>query len=281
MRIIGIITTKNRLEYFKKALFSACAQTRKPDILIVVSDSEKDTKEQERQLAESCSAVYLEDEREHNYAGSLNTAIHFLLQRELFELSDYENTYVALLDDDDIWEEEYIEACEGALHGEDFVVSGIVYCDEQGERELSIPHELHIDSFLRSNPHLQGSNTFVKMSTLLRAGLFDENMSSTTDRDIFSRIMMLNPTYVVVDRHLVRVDAFNSRERITNGREKKAEGLRKFFYKYSCYMSNEVKDAFSHARKIFLGSTRKAFAVFRTNSIKQVYGMRRKGITET
>ena len=118
---------------------------------------------------------------------------------------------------------------------------------------MTIPHELSVESFLRGNPHLQGSNTFLKMSTLLKAGLFDENMSSTTDRDIFTRIMLLGATYVVVNRHLVKVDAFNSRERITNGREKKAEGLRKFFYKYGCYMSEEVKKTFFKRAKNFFG----------------------------
>lgn len=214
MKIIGIIATKNRFEYFERALKSAITQKRRLDELIVVSDSEADMKEMERQLAESASAYFLDDEREHNYAGSLNTAIHFILTKELFGLTDSEQTYVAFLDDDDVWEDEYIFACEKALIDEDFVVSGIVYCNEQGEQPLSIPHELSVESFLQGNPHLQGSNTFVKLSTLLKAGLFDENMSSTTDRDIFTRIMLLNPTYAVVNRHLVKVDAFNSRERI-------------------------------------------------------------------
>lgn len=252
MKIIGIIATKNRFEYFERALKSAVTQKRRLDELIVVSDSEADMKEMERQLTESASAYFLDDEREHNYAGSLNTAIHFILTKELFGLTDSEQTYVAFLDDDDVWEDEYILACEKALIDEDFVVSGIVYCNEQGEQPLSIPHELSVESFLQGNPHLQGSNTFVKLSTLLKAGLFDENMSSTTDRDIFTRIMLLNPTYAVVNRHLVKVDAFNSRERITNGRAKKAEGLRKFFYKYGGYMSEPVKSAFfARAKNLF------------------------------
>ena len=253
MKIIGIITTKNRFQYFERALKSAISQKRALDELIVVSDSEADIKEKERQLVQSVNAIFLEDEREHNYAGSLNTAIHFILAKSLFGLKDSRQTYLAFLDDDDIWEEEYIFACEKVLIDEDFVVSGILYCNEQGEQPLSIPHELSMESFLRGNPHLQGSNTFVKLSTLLKAGLFDENMSSTTDRDIFTRIMLLNPSYAVVNRHLVKVDAFNSRERITNGRIMKTDGLRKFFYKYGGYMSEEVKGAFFLRAKNLFG----------------------------
>lgn len=253
MKIIGIITTKNRFEYFERAFISAITQKRKLDEIIVVSDSEQSLKEREKRLTESSSAIFLKDKYTHNYAGSLNTAIHYILQKNLFELVDYEQTYLAFLDDDDLWDEEYILSCEKAMNGEDFAVSGIIYCNEQGEKELSIPQELNVDSFLRGNPHLQGSNTFVKLSTLLKAGLFDENMSSTTDRDIFVRIMLLNPTYKIVNRYLVKVDAFDSRNRITNGKEKKTEGLRKFFYKYSEYMSDDVKAAFFSRTKNLFG----------------------------
>ena len=252
MKIIGVVTTKNRFEYFERAFRSAISQKRKLDQLIVVSDSEVEVKESEKRIAENASAIFLEDKYTHNYAGSLNTAIHYILEKNLFESADYERTYLAFLDDDDFWDEEYILSCENALNDEDFVVSGLLYCNEQGERPLSIPHELSVESFLCGNPHLQGSNTFVKMSTLLKAGLFDENMSSTTDRDIFTRMMLLGATYAVVDKYLVKVDAFNSRERITNGKIKKAEGLRKFFYKYACYMSEDVKEAFfARAKNLF------------------------------
>ena len=132
MKIIGIITTKNRFQYFERALKSAISQKRALDELIVVSDSEADIKEKERQLVQSVNAIFLEDEREHNYAGSLNTAIHFILAKSLFGLKDSRQTYLAFLDDDDIWEEEYIFACEKVLIDEDFVVSGILYCNEQG-----------------------------------------------------------------------------------------------------------------------------------------------------
>ena len=101
-----------------------------------------------------------------------------------------------------------------------------------------------IHSFLQKNPHIQGSNTFVKLTTLLKAGLFDENMSSTTDRDIFTRIMMLNPKYVVVDEYLTDINAFNDRNRITNSSKKKTDGLKKFYHKYKGFMTDEDKSLF-------------------------------------
>lgn len=252
MKIICVITTRDRTELFARALNSVVNQTRKPDVTIVVSDSLPHNKAVEKDRASAVGAKFTENKYTSNYAGSLNTAMHYILESTLFCGCDLSDTYIALLDDDDIWHDTYLERCERRLNGEDFIVGGLIYCNEQGKQYLSIPAEVTLDSFLRGNPHLQGSNTFIKFTTLLRAGLFDENMSSTTDRDIFARVMLLKPTYAVLPEHLVEVDAYNSRARITNGREKKTDGLRKFYYKYNGYMSDEVKRAFfERAEKLF------------------------------
>ncbi len=252
MKIIAIITTKNREELFERALLSVINQTRKADRVIVVSDSLLETRQMECKLTTKYGVELIEDVYTHNYAGSLNSAIHYFLKSDILGGNDYDDTYIAFLDDDDVWHNNYLEECEKVLSGEDFVVSGLIYCNEEGKKQLSIPDNLTIDSFLKGNPHIQGSNTFIKLTTLLRAGLFDENMSSTTDRDIFTRVMLLKPKYAICYKYLVEVDAYNSRERITNGKLKKVEGLRKFYYKYNGYMSDSVKQAFfERAQNLF------------------------------
>lgn len=244
MKIICVITTRDRTELFRRALNSVISQIRKPDSIIVVSDSVPENKILEKKAAQSVGAEFIENKYTSNYAGSLNTAMHYILGKTLFDGDGYSDTYIALLDDDDIWHSTYLHECEQKLNGEDFIISGLVYSNEDGKQRLSIPQTVSLDSFLRGNPHIQGSNTFIKFSTLLRAGLFDENMSSTTDRDIFTRVMLLNPTYTVLNEYFVEADAFNSRKRITNGHEKKTDGLKKFYYKYSGYMSDAIKHAF-------------------------------------
>ncbi len=252
MEIIAIITTKNRTELFAKALKSVLSQTRQADEIIVVTDSTDENKAIEKRLIKNSGATILNNKNAHNYAGSLNTAIHFILQKNLFLQKNYKNIYVAILDDDDIWLNTYLEEAEKSIRGKDFLVSGLIYRNEDGAKRLSIPQILSVDSFLKGNPHIQGSNTFVKLDILLKAGLFDENMSSTTDRDIFTRIMLLRPTYAVLNEYLVEVNAYNDRERITNGKAKKTEGLRKFYYKYNGYMSDDVKKGFfERAKKLF------------------------------
>lgn len=253
MKIICVITTRDRTELFSRALNSVINQVRKPDSIIVVSDSIQGNKSFEKKTAIAVGAEFIENKYTSNYAGSLNTAMHYIIEKTLFCENDYSNTYIALLDDDDIWHSTYLQKCEQKLNGEDFIISGLIYSDENGKRELSIPQTVSLDSYLRENPHIQGSNTFIKFSTLLHAGLFDENMSSTTDRDIFARVMLLNPTYAVLNEYLVEADAFNSRKRITNGHEKKADGLKKFYYKYGGYMLDDTKRAFFERAEYLFG----------------------------
>lgn len=246
MKVIAVLTTKDRPDYFKRALQSVREQTALPDEVYVVTDSsEKNRKLEMGIISQSgVSCRLLKDEYTHNYAGSLNTAVHAILKGSLSGVQEWKKTYIAFLDDDDRWLPDYIRTCRDAASGRDFVVTGLVYCDETGKRKLSVPKELGLQDFLKRNPHIQGSNTFVKLSALLAAGLFDENMSSTTDRDLFSRLMLTGATYAVKECHLVEIDAYNDRERITNGREKKADGLGKFYRKYARFMTGETENEF-------------------------------------
>lgn len=47
--------------------------------------------------------------------------------------------------------------------------------------------QLHAGPFLVGNPHVQGSNLFLRLGSLLEAGSFDEALQSCTDRDLCIR----------------------------------------------------------------------------------------------
>lgn len=85
------------------------------------------------------------------------------MKNNLLSIEDFDNTYVAFLDDDDIWDESYIEkCCEHIGSLPDFIVTGLVYQDGSGDKKLSIPQKIYTDDFLKGKPHIQGSNMFIK-----------------------------------------------------------------------------------------------------------------------
>ena len=88
--------------------------------------------------------------------------------------------------------------------------------------------------FLKGNPDIQGSNLFVEMSTFLKAGDFDENLPSTTDRDFMIRVLDLgDTTYSCIQKHLVHHYADSSVRLSSYGSKAKIIGLTRFLHKYS------------------------------------------------
>ena len=244
--IIVVVATKNRVDLLKNALESIFIQTKKPLDVFVASDSIIENEIAEKDLCSTYGFHFLKDIYTHNYAGNLNTAIEGIFAKYAYDNRyDLNNLFIAFLDDDDIWHKEYLRECWNAHTTQtDIVVCGLNYHSDEKTFPLAIPHDLSIDSFLKGNPHVQGSNTFVKFSTLLKAGCFDENLDSTTDRDLFTRLFMLKPNIGIVDKYLVEVDASNTRGRLTNNREGKRLSLAKFYYKYGFLMSDEIKKEF-------------------------------------
>ena len=255
MSIYCVIATKNRVELLQKAFNSVLEQTKKPNKIIIASDSDDNNYEQEKNLVLN-KAVILRDKYERNYAGNLNTAIDYIIKEEynnqsIFNISDI---YVAFLDDDDTWRKNYLETCKKYLYDSpDFVVAGLNYIEDNNKegKKLAVPKILNKESFLSSNPHIQGSNTFIKLETLLWAGCFDESMNSTTDRDFFTRVMMLNPKYKIIDEILIDINALNSRKRLTNDKEGKKKSLSYFYSKYGGLMNQDIENTFFERNKMF------------------------------
>ncbi|MCQ2347852.1 MAG: NAD-dependent epimerase/dehydratase family protein [Paludibacteraceae bacterium] len=253
--IVSLLTTKNR-DSFYTALQTVTEQHRQPDLIVVVSDSTGERVEKERLAVETAHGIYLKagiNNHEHNYAGSLNIGIDYIVNECLIQRKmDASSIYIATLDDDDMWMPIYLEECSKVIQpSTDFVISGLIYHTEQETKELTIPNQLSIHSFLQGNPHIQGSNTFVKLSTLMKAGCFDEGMPSTTDRDIFVRIMQQTPQYSIVSKSLVHI--YTNGERITTNREKKIEGLKQFYRKYHTLMSSIDKKQFNQRNSTYFG----------------------------
>jgi GT2 family glycosyltransferase len=160
-----------------------------------------------------------------------------------------ENTYVALLDDDDTWEPEYLERCItlAASQNLDWVITGITrHESEHGPgTKLSIPQALTPSMFFATNPHVQGSNFFIRLSTLLKAGCFDENLQSTTDRDLCVRVLNLGDIKIgFVREYLVHHMAFAGNRLSTPDSPAKHQGLIAFYGKYAPLMLTKERSAF-------------------------------------
>ena len=232
-----------------RSLRSVLAQTCKPDMLVVVDDSDLENRKINKTIIDKISATedikttYLENRRTSGAAGAWNTALAYLQDIE-------PSVFVAILDDDDVWKPEYLARCKESISkcSLDMAVAGIIYhktADDNGV-PLGIPNSLSVKDMLVTNTGIQGSNIFIRLSTILEAGGFDESMTSTTDRDICIRLADLNTVkYGTITEHLVHHYAETGRPRLsTPGTKVKRSGLEYFFDKYQYRMSDAIMSAF-------------------------------------
>ena len=255
--IAAVVATHNRPKFLAdRSLASIALQTRPPDFLVVVDDSDQQTRRTNQEVlaefrASGTETLYLENRRTPGAAGSWNSALSHLQDTD-------PSTFVAILDDDDSWEQAYLEKCEKAVleRDLDMVAAGIVFRELRTQKGILLdpPARLDVTDLLVRNPHIQGSNLFVRLRMLLEAGGFDEALASTTDRDICIRLADLGAVeYGVVSEHLVNHYADNDRPRLsTPGGDAKRSGLGYFYRKYRGRMSAEQQTAFiGRSRDLF------------------------------
>ena len=255
--IAAVIATHNRPQLLaRRSLKSIADQTRPPDLLIVVDDSDSEIRRYNRTAVAEFKAAdirtfYMENRRTPGAAGAWNTALAHLQ-------ATVPSTFVAILDDDDSWEPEYLHQCEKAVseRGLDMTASGIIYHESVAPegRLLDPPDRLVVKDLLIRNTNIQGSNMFIRLRRLLEAGGFDEALASTTDRDICVRLADLKTVqYGALAGHLVHHYAENDRSRLSApGADVKRAGLSYFFRKHRGRMSEVEKSAFiQRSRRLF------------------------------
>jgi len=165
------------------------------------------------------------------------------------------NNYIAILDDDDEWNEHYLKRCleetkiENIESDKHFVLA-VITCIKRREKERDIllkinENNFKIDNFYIGNPGFQGSNIFIRLREFLKLGCFDESLKSSTDRDVAIRLIELKNTlkyskFKFIAEPLVLHHAENE-NRITAIYNNKKMGLDFFYRKYIHLMADDVR----------------------------------------
>jgi len=249
MKISAIIVTCNRLELIPRALKTVSGQTRKPDYVYVISNSTDENYFKEQEICKEFGFELFKNNRSENYAGALNTAVEEIVKQQGIR----NNIYFSSLDDDDVWLPDYLKEIE-ASNTDDFDLIAANYLRKSDDENLlmTLPAELSENDFLKGNPGIGGSNTFIRLETMLKAGCFDEALHSSVDRDFFVRVFLQKPKYKIISKHLVTAYTEKNRERLTTNREKKIKSLKIFYYKYQHLMIEADKEQFfQRARNYF------------------------------
>jgi nucleoside-diphosphate-sugar epimerase len=205
VNVIVVIATKNRADLLRaRSLPSVAAQTYKPTAVCIVNDApDHDVTLTEIQNIHKeifreapFELKVLSNSRTPGASGAWNTGIVWALQYAHEARLSLFSTYIAILDDDDEWESHHLCACARAAQatGSQQIIPGIIRVGSGDAIHHSLPAAASIvpSEFFAGNPHIQGSNMFISIAAIARAGLFGEHLPSTTDRDLMARVSSLS-----------------------------------------------------------------------------------------
>ena len=257
--LVVLVATADRaglLEY--RCLPSILNQTQSFDRLVLVDDSED--AEQSRQVqalshGQTIAIDLLRNRRTRGASGAWNTGLDHMAR----QFPDPSSVFVAILDDDDEWEPNYLEEAISALQGGAVVVASAFQriVDHGPGLTVMPPAQLSAESFLVGNPGIQASNLIVRLDRLLEAGGFDEALRSCTDRDLCIRLARTcSDAYFRIETSTVKHYACSSRPRVSTPRSPaRREGLDAFFSKYRLLMSLQQRTSFEHRARDYFGWT--------------------------
>ncbi|MBY0312061.1 MAG: glycosyltransferase [Phycisphaerales bacterium] len=248
--VAALVATRDRIDLLRqRSIPSILAQSRLPDRLVIVVDQSKEELSDSalKAIADTLQAdcggrlpvTVLRNRRTQQRAsGAWNTGID-QLHRDGLIMRQPDLWFVAILDDDDAWEPEHIDACleEAVAADLNMVVSGLIrheVLDEAGRRQ-TIPQTLEPRQQFISGQHIQGSNLFVRLDVLLQVGGFDEHLPSCTDRDLCIRLSALPLLrFGCTSRHTVHHFADARKDRLSApSSSAKLDGLTRFWLKHA------------------------------------------------
>ena len=263
--IIVLVTTYNRPELLKaRALTSIQNQTSSPDGIVLVDNSDSEsTQKKNRSIFKKYFAEgeYLVNKRTPGAAGTWNHGLHWINE-------NHPGAWVSIIDDDDEWTVDHITTCKLQMRGKDAVISGIRTLLDGESIEDRLPESLSIKAFFAKNPGWQGSNTFMRVSSLLRAGGFDEELLCTHDRDLAIRCLSMESfDYALTGKVTMLYHLERNRDSLTMTKGSgKHTGLLQFYLKHQAKMDVEDEENFIKRASDLFGINPSLFAIVDTSN---------------
>ncbi|MCA9518066.1 MAG: glycosyltransferase [Myxococcales bacterium] len=247
-----LIATRDREQLLRtRSLPSALSQTYRPGVVVIVNDGAPFELDVLRGLLKAADdagvqLTVIENERAKGAAGAWNSGLVHLARVG-------HHGFVAILDDDDEWDDVHLDINVENSTNANVVVSGLRMCD----RGILVtrPHveALSDRHFLTGNPGWQGSNTFVSLDLLLDVGGFRDGLASMNDRDLAIRLLRHpHASWRLTGQWTATWHRDTPGSLSTPLSEAKLSGLRRFWRIYGSEMSRaEETKYFDRAVRLF------------------------------
>jgi len=241
--VIALLATlPERRELLLRALSTVVSQSVLPDAVVIVSDGDipidSSLVGDDIYLPLHC----LVNDLENGVANTWNTGISYIA-------ASWPDCYVAILDDDDEWDTDHLAICLTTARQDswpDVVLSGLRMIRDGVELPRDPVKDARVKDFLVGNPGWQGSNTFIRLDTLMRAGRFTPGLQSCNDRDLAIRVLSLFSVKIAyTGRHSANWHLHSDRAALSSqGSQSKLVGLAHFYHLHGPRMEDEIRQQF-------------------------------------
>jgi len=245
--IFTLIALQNNNNWLtQRSLPSIVNQTHNPDHLLLIDDSLDQPLSNIQSLFSNIpsqmSLTYLKNCRTSGFSGAWNTGLAYIVDNYCH---DSDNTYISIMMEPYQWSKNHIKSCvKYALDKKDVIISGIVQRDKCETRELKIHKHFTIYDILNQDLNIHPPGIFLRLSSLLEAGLFDERMHSFIIDDLCIRLSEINVSTISTNNHSVNLYV-DSKNKCLSKKEKKS--LQQYYQKYHCRMTASQKKAFQQS----------------------------------
>jgi hypothetical protein len=252
MTVIALVASVPRFnDLLRISIPSIAKQQKLPQAIVIVTDRQRLTPHEQsliQKVSPKTECYFIENTRIGGAAGSWNTGIDFISKY-------FGECYIAILDDDDIWLSNHLFACDNLvkLNKADLVLSGIGVIKNQVSVGENVPYNIEVSDFLVGNPGWQGSNTFIRLSTLKKAGGFTDGLVSSNDKDLAIRVLGINGLSIAYTK-IVTVYwqcGHNPQALSAKGSVQKLKGSAQFLYLHGNKMQAEQKVAYYQRMELF------------------------------
>ncbi len=243
-----LITTKNRIDYLKRAVSSVINSSLCPDEIVVVNDGgELLTKDMLSVPENDIKLVIINNELSYGANKARNLAI-----------KKCSGDFVFFLDDDDYLEIDSISKRIGAFDDPNV---GLVSCgfsvvkssDLDVKSRVKIPrlHKVTFDDLIK-NGNIIGSTSLVcaRRSVLFDSGLFDESLPCFQDYDLWLRVSKLS-NIVIINEALIRYTIHDKSQQISSQWNKYFSTSLYLVEKYSSLIENNKLSRVFYSNLLF------------------------------
>lgn len=232
-----VISTHNRDDYLKDAVNSVINQTQ-PPLEIIVSNNLPNEKTKNIILEISKKTDVPIQYIEHHMKGRGSISMNLAVNKS-------KGDFIAFLDDDDMWEKEYLKKMSLLISSEN---NKILYSwfsklqDNQKAPYKQLKENLQMSDFLLKNPGSVVSNLIVARELFIGIGGFDDYAYSN-DKDFIIRAIYFGNKYSVLKENMV-IQRKHGSDQLTDVNRDFLIGIKKFFKKHEFIASKEIKVKF-------------------------------------